>query len=609
MVRMPREKWLGITRDLDWEFSYVDYDAVFPEWMSGKGKVPREAWSKWEEPYRVTYPEYVATQREKETGAYSVKAVLQKSKVFEQLDAGWKSVAKQHFGAIALAEDIAQYGELRMSRFGLAPAWRNTAVLGALDEARHAQIGLFFPHELIGKDPQYDWAHKAYQTNEWAIIAVRALFDGLMMNPNVVDVSVEIPFTFETGFTNVQFVALAADALESGDINFANMISSIQTDEARHAQQGGATLEILAEHDPRRAQWIIDKSFWLSARLFSILSGPAMDYYTPLARREQSYKEFMHEWIAEQFLDQIRDYGLKKPWYWDEFMAGLETWHHALHLGVWYWRPTVWWNPQGGVSPEEREWLNEKYPRWEQQFGRIWDVIIDNINQDRMELTLPETMPWLCNLCHLPIGTAGSPYNDKYPVRGYPLKHNGYRYHFCSRPCRQIWWEDKDTLHAPTVIERLLAGDIQPPTVEGILAWMDLTPDVMGEDAYGYRWAKAYAKQPAAEDRQARTGPMTGTQERGVHVEQAKDPEPGGQPVPINAKFDNDLLMQLVLVLDTDTVEEAARKVAHHVVGRRIRPRDAGLVLRVDGKPVPSGLTVAEAGIGPLDSVFVGWAE
>ena len=73
----------------------------------------------------------------------------------------------------------------------------------------------------------------------------------MMMNPNVVDVAVQLPFTFETGFTNVQFVALAADALESGDINFANMISSIQTDEARHSQQGGPTLEILVEHDAR----------------------------------------------------------------------------------------------------------------------------------------------------------------------------------------------------------------------------------------------------------------------------------------------------------------------------------------------------------------------
>ena len=67
--------------------------------------------------------------------------------------------------------------------------------------------------------------------------------------PNVVDLAIQLPLMFETGFTNLQFVALAADALGAGDINFANMISSIQTDEARHAQQGGPTLEILMEHD------------------------------------------------------------------------------------------------------------------------------------------------------------------------------------------------------------------------------------------------------------------------------------------------------------------------------------------------------------------------
>lgn len=102
---------------------------------------------------------------------------------------------------------------------------------------------------------------------------------------------------------------------------------------------------------------------------------------------------------------------------------------------------------------------------------------------------------------------------------------------------------------------------------------------------------------------------MTAAQGKGRPDGQGADPRPGGQPVPINAKFGNDFVTLLVLVLDTDTLEEAARKVAHHVVGRRIRPRDAGLVLRVDGKPLSSSLTVAEAGIGPLDSVFVGWAE
>ena len=33
--------------------------------------------------------------------------------------------------------------------------------------------------------------------------------------------AIELPLTFETGFTNLQFVGLSADALASGDINFA----------------------------------------------------------------------------------------------------------------------------------------------------------------------------------------------------------------------------------------------------------------------------------------------------------------------------------------------------------------------------------------------------
>ena len=144
----------------------------------------------------------------------------------------------------------------------------------------------------------------------------------------------------------------------------------------------------------------------------------------------------------------------------------------------------------------EREWLSEKYPNFEQQFGPIWDQLIANINNDAMEKTLPETLPWLCNFCHLPVGTAAAPNNPKYPVRSYSLTNNGYTYHFCSKVCRQIWWEDRDTQHQTTVIERLLGGEIQPPTVEGILGWMGLTPETMGDDAYNYRWAADYA--PAA---------------------------------------------------------------------------------------------------------------
>ncbi len=207
MARMKREEWYNIARDVDWTRSYVDEEAVFPEWLSGSGKVPRDAWKSWDEPYKCAYSDYVATQREKEGSVYAVKAALQRSNIFESLDEGWKSTAKVHFGAVSLIEYLAVLAEQRMGRFGLSPAWRNMAVFGALDEIRHTQMDLYLAHEFIAKDPQFDWALKNYHTNCWCAIVGRATFDGMMMNPNVVDIAIQLPFTFETGFTNLQFVA------------------------------------------------------------------------------------------------------------------------------------------------------------------------------------------------------------------------------------------------------------------------------------------------------------------------------------------------------------------------------------------------------------------
>ncbi len=180
MTLLKREEWQDIVRDVDWTLGYVDDEAVYPELQSGTGNVPpREAWAKWEESYKVTYPEYVVTQREKEASTYAVKAALQRSNTWENLsEGGWKSSTKVHFGGVSLVEWTAGVlGELRMARFGLNAGWRNMAVFGALDEIRHGQVTLFFGHEFVGKDPQYDWSHKALHTNDWVSVVVRNLMD------------------------------------------------------------------------------------------------------------------------------------------------------------------------------------------------------------------------------------------------------------------------------------------------------------------------------------------------------------------------------------------------------------------------------------------------
>lgn len=491
MALLNRSDWYDIARDTNWTPKYVTEDELFPPQMSDCFGIPRDKWSGYDEPYKTTFREYVKVQREKDAGAYSVKAALSRMKFFQEADPGWLSILKSHYGAIAVQEYAAGMAEARMARFGKAAGMRNMATFGLLDETRHGQIQLYFPHEHVSKDRQFDWAHKAMHTNEWAAIAARHMFADMMNTRDAVSVAIMLTFAFETGFTNMQFLGLAADAAEAGDFTFANLISSIQTDEARHAQIGAPALKILIENGHKEeAQRKVDIAFWRSWRLFTVLTGPMMDYYTPLDKREKSFKEFMEEWIIGQFERNMLDLGLDKPWYWDIFLEELNDTHHGMHMGVWYWRPTVWWNPAAGASTEEREWLEEKYPGWNDSWGQCWDVIGDNVRNGRDDLTLPETLPVICNMANLPI--VGPP-GKRWKVRDYHLDYKGRRYHFGSEPDRWIFQQEPERYAGhKSLIDRFLEGLVQPPTIEGALKYMGLMAEDSGQDAHNQEWAYDY---------------------------------------------------------------------------------------------------------------------
>lgn len=487
---LNRDDWYETSRDLDWTLSYVDPAEAFPTSWSGTGNVPAAAWERWEEPFRVAYRDYVRIQREKEGGVKAVSNALSRAGLFEKLDPAHVAASQLHMGGTCMVEHMAVTMQSRFCRFAPTPKWRNLGVFGMLDETRHAQLDMRFGHELLKADPRFDWTLKAFHTNEWGIIAVKNFFDDIMLNADCVEAALATSLTVEHGFTNVQFVALASDAMAAGDINWSNLLSSIQTDEARHAQQGFPTLEVLMEHDPERAQTALDVAFWRSTRLFQTLTGPAMDYYTPLEQRKLSFKEFMLEWIVNHHERILEDYGLKKPWYWDAFMRSLETGHHSMHLGMWWYRPTLFWKPNAGVSPEEREWLREKYPTWEADFGPIWDQIIANVQAGNIPATLPETLPVLCAVTQLPIGGESAPHE----LEEHKTEYQGRIYRFDSAISK--WCFDQDPARYAghqTVVDRFLAGEIQPPDLGGALGWMGLTPDVMGDDVYGYEWAHKYA--------------------------------------------------------------------------------------------------------------------
>lgn len=81
------------------------------------------------------------------------------------------------------------------------------------------------------------------------------------------------------------------------------------------------------------------------------------------------------------------------------------------------------------------------------------------------------------------------------------------------------------------------------------------------------------------------------------------------QPVPINALFGMDFVTLLVVVLSTDTMAEVSEKVAANVVGKRIARRDADMAVYYQDRRVPGELTVEQAGIAPMQFVFVDYVD
>jgi hypothetical protein len=81
------------------------------------------------------------------------------------------------------------------------------------------------------------------------------------------------------------------------------------------------------------------------------------------------------------------------------------------------------------------------------------------------------------------------------------------------------------------------------------------------------------------------------------------------QPIPVEAYFVGDHITHLVVILSTDTIDEACGKVADMMVGRRIAPREnAAYVMSVDGKVLPGHLKVADSLITPFGNVTVTFA-
>ncbi|MBI4816915.1 MAG: toluene monooxygenase [Deltaproteobacteria bacterium] len=481
------ERWLELARKLDWTPKYAAERDLFPPDVAGAPWLESMEWASWEEPFRTTYAQYVSGQRKKEGAVRAIFEALGRPGQVASFDRAWVSSLKLHSALLALGEFGAVVGNLRAARFGRASAWRTAALLGALDECRHTQIPLRLAHGLVD-DPQFDWTHRLFHTNNWISIAARHFFDELLVTSNPIELAIGTNFVFETGFTNLQFIGLAAVARGVNDTLLERVLTSIQTDEARHAQIGRQVLEVVARHDPAYAQFLVDKWWWRSWLLFAVLTGFTMDYLAPVSQRKSSFKEFIHEWLLVQFDRTLEECGLARPWYWDEFIRATSYYHHMVYATAYTYRATVWFDlPLPG--PADRAWLASKYPESWAELDPIWDQISARWEDadPGIDFAVHGTaIVGFCELCQLVLSN-GTPTRNS----AVTASIGGQKYVFCSEPCRRIFEaEESRYSEHKGLVKRVLDGEAPGNLMALLTQYCGLVFDDWGKDAAGgvYSW-------------------------------------------------------------------------------------------------------------------------
>ncbi|HEY0708294.1 MAG TPA: YHS domain-containing protein, partial [Polyangia bacterium] len=285
------------------------------------------------------------------------------------------------------------------------------------------------------------WARHALEGGPWGVAALRHLFDDALLGRSATEAAVMQTFTAQIGFANLEFFAAAARSSGDLDDDLATAIAAAEAAEVRQAQQGAATLRVLVENGrAAEAQQLVDVAFWRAWRVLCLTTGQAMDYHVPLAHRTRSFKELVVATIVEPFARALTGLGLETPWYWDQFRRSVDSYQHGMHLGIWCWRPHGGFPARPGVAADERQWLEEKYPGWNDSFGRCWDAIAENTRLGKLDRGRAASVPVVCSLCCIPIvGVPGAGWSGAAGTRAYGLTHEGRCYSFCSEACRWIF--------------------------------------------------------------------------------------------------------------------------------------------------------------------------
>jgi len=497
-----KDKYQRLTRDLDWEPSYVGRDQMFPYDKYEGIKI--KDWDKWEDPFRLTMDAYWKYQGEKERKLYAIlDAFAQNNGHLNVSDARYLSALKLWIQGISPLEYAAHRGFAHAGRAFRGAGPRVACQMQSIDELRHAQTQL---HAFSQYNKYFNGMHGFAHMRDraWYLSIPKSFFED-SMTAGPFEFVTAISFAFEYVLTNLLFVPFVSGAAYNGDMATTTFGFSAQSDESRHMTLGLEVVKFMLEQHEDNVPIIqgwLDKWFWRGYRLLNLVAA-MMDYMLP--RKVMSWQEAWEIYWEENGVALFNDlarYGIRMPKYHEVATAeksrvSHETWatlyNFSNALGLHTWIP----------PKDELDWMSEKYG---ETFDRIYRPRLEHWAEleARGERFYMNRLPLVCQTCQIPVFYTEPDDPLSRSVR--ETRWEGMKYTFCSDGCKDIF-ENEPEKYCQAYIppQQIYQGNCGGATnIFEYAEWLHLDPAVDTAEYNGSldqrNWAKWHGRGPAKAD-------------------------------------------------------------------------------------------------------------
>lgn len=468
------EQYKEFTRDLSWEPSYVPREEMYPpEHAEG---VHFSDWDKFDDPFRLYYKDYVNMQEKKEQSLHMVFDHAARYDFLSRVEETWLEGMKLFACGQGQTEYETAKDHVAIARYAPAPALRAAALYQSIDELRHAQNYAHYLRYANRRMPGFSGWAQLFQ-NHWLYQGIRSCFEDLL-TANPFEAIIGANVVLEIGFTNLNFVALPAVGAANYEHAWAQLQLTTQSDETRHMAIGQAMMKALLEEDERNLpilQHWLDKWTWRLYRVDALAGSIFFDYFAK--NKVMSYKEAFQKYFVDDFIgglvSDLGPYGLREPKYLPDMLSDMDSLSHTVWKYL-YTRKKGLWFKVFQPDEQDKEWLREKYPGWQELVGDFWDSAAagDDVDNDGL-------VP-VCNLCH---SACMFETPDRPTIQG-PHHYDGRVYWFCSVACKEIFEREPQKYKDDKTLVDLVLDGQAPDDPESFLKFMGINDPTLGGDLY-----------------------------------------------------------------------------------------------------------------------------